>query len=467
PFRLLEYRVNWLRRCVLPAGRHLLRRCSSPVLFLVPRLVECWQRTACCCATSAAGASGVVDFNLLICTQSPDLVDARSAIVSNVVLVAAVTLLMLLSAGIWCGVAKTTLLKTISEVFLLPSSLFPIVMSAIPSTTVATTLIIANVGNSTCILVDVALLVLGILFVASPLAGYAWLRETALGSGHTWSCKFKSDSVVSPGSSFVAELRVVVRRVARRQWKWHATEDADYQLMRRAWVVLLEFRVLWYGAADVFFLVVVSLLAVASGLDVGNEALCRGCSAAAVALLSAQVTVLCVWRPYTTLFSLVYNVLTTALTCVSVAAQLAFVMTSFTSTSGLWLVDMSAVCNLLVLGLSVVKMVFDGWELWSAVKRRMEAACRCDALVMNSIISGENTAVNQVTKEAMIESGDVTDLPSITRLDMQSHHVDGADSSFDDILLFDGIFWDDKGKAIGTSETDEMNELLTTVVNET
>ncbi|CUG76509.1 transmembrane protein, putative [Bodo saltans] len=95
-------------------------------------------------------------------------------------------------------------------------------------------------------------------------------------------------------------LRFLLRRATKRSWKWRAVIPSDAESLRPAWVVLLEYRVLWYAPLDTMFLIAVSSLAVVAGLDVTNEALCRGCSAAVVVLLALQVGVLCAWRPYTT-----------------------------------------------------------------------------------------------------------------------------------------------------------------------
>ncbi|CUI14134.1 membrane-associated protein, putative, partial [Bodo saltans] len=151
-------------------------------------------------------------------------------------------------------------------------------------------------------------------------------------------------------------------------------------------------------------------------------------------------------------------VLTTALTCVSVAAQLAFVLTSFTSTSGLWLLGASAVCNLLVLGLSVVKMLLDAWELWSAVRQRARNACGCEAVSVDHIQSEEFTAVDAGI-DAWDEHEEVAAPTNAARKTLLDVEEEAAE-----MIAFDNMFWDDDGQAIGTAEAEGMNEILTTVV---
>lgn len=131
-----------------------------------------------------------------------------------------------------------------------------------------------------------------------------------------------------------------------------------------------------YVAADCAFLVLGSALPVLGGLDfTASDALCRGCGAAVVALLALQLVALAHTRPYTTYFLMVYNALTIALTCCSVAFQLAFVAVSLTQASGLWLVDASAVCNLMVLGVTIVRTLLDAVGIALAAGRLARAVC--------------------------------------------------------------------------------------------
>jgi hypothetical protein len=256
-------------------------------------------------------------------------------------------------------------------------------------------------------------------------------------------------------------VSLMLRRALRRERTWRAVSDAGGASLRPAWVVLLEYRVLWYAAADAVLLSAVSSLAVIGGLDVANEALCIGSSAAVVVLLVAQLVVLCVVRPYTTLFSLVQNVFTTALTCVSVGAQLAFVATSYTSTSGLWLVDASAACNLLVLGLTLVKMVLDAWELCRAIKRRVQGS-RMSTINVSALPSlqllesdtcggPESGALDGLGFEA---PDDANGAPANSELCDKSDdsNISCAAEISDEIV--DGMFWDDGGLAIGTSHAE-------------
>ncbi|CUI14759.1 transmembrane protein, putative, partial [Bodo saltans] len=423
------------------------------------------------CDADAAGGGGVIELELSICIESPDLIEARRAIVSNAVVVAAVCALLLFFSALWSAVThlrcfaitsgatrmKLTITNAALRTFLLPSSLLPMFTSIIPSTSVSTTFLAARINSSPCVGVDALLIFLGVVLIITPLAALLFL---AFAAETRWTCVAEAAEGGARTKGTLTTLRVAVQRA----WKWHATNADDVNALRPAWVVLLEYRVLSYAAIDALFLIAVSSLALVGGLDVTNEALCRGCSAAVVVLLGAQVGVLCAWRPYTTLFSLVYNVATTALTCVSVAAQLAFVLTSFTSTSGLWLVDASAVCNLLVLGLSVVKMLLDAWELWSAVRRRIDAICGVEQYAREDAAHDAGNTANDCSDVGINMAGETHSLSLlmedvVSRAETTSPLYHGVSAMFSDFM-----FWDDGGRAIGTSHAEELNEIVTTAV---
>ncbi|CUI14135.1 GP46-like surface antigen, putative, partial [Bodo saltans] len=230
------------------------------------------------CDADAAGGGGVIDFDLTICNESPHLVESRSAIVSNAGVVAAVGVLLLLLAAVWSYWRNDTVAGTVTAVFLLPSS---------------TTFLAARVASSPCVAVDALLIVLGLLLTVVPVAMLSYL---AFNIANRWKCATKKNKDEAHDGErrnhTLKALRTFVHNATQRLWKWRAVIPSDTESMRPAWIVLLEYRVLSYAAIDALFLVAVSSLAVVGGLDVTNEALCRGCSAAVVVLLGAQVGVL-------------------------------------------------------------------------------------------------------------------------------------------------------------------------------
>jgi DNA-binding beta-propeller fold protein YncE len=428
------------------------------------------------CSANDVGSGGVMDLGLVICEESPELIEARSAIVSNVVLVASVlAVLLTLSASYWFALNSmnkgsvmpgyggvTPMIDVMTGVFLLPSSILPVVTSVIPSTAAAATFLAARVASSACVAVDVVLIFLGALLVAAPVSA---ISKFIFVAPSKWNCVATQDGRAPRNG--VVNLTLAWRNAVRRNWKWRATDDAHIASLRPAWIVLLEYRVLWYAAAEMMFLVAISSLAVIGGLSVYDDVLCRGCSAAVVLLLALQFVVLCVWRPFTTLFSLIFNAATTGLTFVSVAAQLLFLLTSSSSTSGLWLLEASAVCNLLVLGACLVKMTLDAVALWRAVRRRTDRFCFSKETVHASSATSLSATGDTPTiadhnalmklKKMMMNPEESPPVSLTMDHDNQNLFILDTERPAD----FESMFWDDSGRAKGTSQAEhELNILL-------
>ncbi|CUG05007.1 GP46-like surface antigen, putative, partial [Bodo saltans] len=204
------------------------------------------------CDADAAGGGGVIDFDLAICVESPGLVEARSAILSNFAVVAAVCVLLLLMAMLWSAVtnlnssSSQSFACTATDVFLLPSSLLPVLTTVMPSTAVSTTFLAACIAKSPCVGVDALLIVLGLLLIIAPISALACLTVNAAAC---WTCAASPPSphdIDNKGK--LRTLKLYLQRATRRGWKWRTQGSAAS--LRPAWVVLLEYRVLWYAAVD-------------------------------------------------------------------------------------------------------------------------------------------------------------------------------------------------------------------------
>ncbi|CUI14762.1 Hypothetical protein, putative, partial [Bodo saltans] len=221
----------------------------------------------------AAGGGGVIDFDFEICVESPDLFEARSAIVSNLVLVAAVCVLLLLAACLWLAVTSWNLSShqnfaaAAKTVFLFPSTMLPVLTSTMPSTVVSMTFLIARVSSSSCIGVDALLIVLGMLLIVVPVAALLYLA--VFGAAYLSRVAEPIEKRGAGTEKPLEAVKLLFRRVTRRSFKWRSAFAArGAESLRPAWVVLLEYRVLWYAAVDTLFLIAVSSLAVVGGLDV-------------------------------------------------------------------------------------------------------------------------------------------------------------------------------------------------------
>ncbi|CUG93980.1 membrane-associated protein, putative [Bodo saltans] len=376
-------------------------------------------RSMVMCDADAAVGGGVVDLGLKLCDDEDGgnihtgNVAARSAIVSNVVVIGIVSCLLIILSVVWSAVmpaasACSHRFLSATAVFVLPSSLLPVFTAVLPSTSAATTLLMGRLrSSSSCMSIDVVLIVLGILVSLTPsIALTALWAIKARGPFAPWTCTktLLSSSSKAPPRSNLEQQTTPYHRWRRatvflllRQWRWSTTPSLSKSCaaatassslssppsnttttssgMEPAWVVLLEHRLLWYAALDATFLVAVSVLAVVGGLDTKNTALCRGVTSVVIALLALQLLAVVIVRPHTTMFSFVQSSTTLFLTCASAVSQLAFIMTSATSTSGLWLAEMSAGCNLAVVGVTAVQMLLDFAALFAATRRRMDKLC--------------------------------------------------------------------------------------------
>ncbi|CUE76009.1 GP46-like surface antigen, putative [Bodo saltans] len=369
-------------------------------------------RSMVVCDANAAVGGGVLDFDLHLCPSSAETDIARSAVVSNVVVLACVfVFLLLLLSCVWAH-ARGVSLRSALLVFSMPSSAYPACVAVLPSTAAAVALLIARVNSSTCVGLDTVLIVLGLVVVVGcPSALLAlWTIRGMRTSQQKWTCQKRggavlripsrersnnsatTSSILTAATSRAALcLHGALGPVLCRSWKWHrqgnptessTTTTGDSNMMKSVWVVLLEYRVLWFAALDAGMLVVIAMLAVVSGLGGASSSdVCQSTTAVVLVLLVAQLLLMVTLRPYRTLFAVVHGAVTLVLTCLSVGAQLAFIVSSFpadeedsrtNSVEGLlWLVNASAGCNLAVVGVTAVKMLFDVKDLLDAISRRL------------------------------------------------------------------------------------------------
>lgn len=111
---------------------------------------------------------------------------------------------------------------------------------------------------------------------------------------------------------------------------------------------------------------------------VGGISRCTPLISIVIALLCAQLLLIIIVRPYATLFENVYSAVTLGLTVVSVAGQLVFT----TAASGEamrtdWALTLSAVCDFVKIGVSLVKAILDGYGVVMGVYRRVSMRRRC------------------------------------------------------------------------------------------
>lgn len=334
-------------------------------------------RSLVLCNSDEAVGGGLIDLQLDICSADPSPGSgefiARSAIVSNIVVLGVVHTAFLALVVIWSLLTRTTLGDAALR-FCLPSSLLPVWTAFVPSTAAAAALLFSQLESNygLCTATDIALAAVGSVISLVPLlsCGVMWVLWTTNENVIALNC-------VRRGAHHGVQQRLLhhLLRIVDRRWEWTvscgAATPRPEDLLKPLWAVLLEYRVLWYVTFDLANLTMIAVIGLASGL--GGSTLCRGFTAATLGLLAFQLVVLCYTQPFTSIFSFLHGVATLTLTCMSVAFQLAYIeLSSNTSTSFLWLVDASAVCNIAVVGISALKLLLDILQVFAAGFRRFQ-----------------------------------------------------------------------------------------------
>ncbi|CUG90058.1 GP46-like surface antigen, putative [Bodo saltans] len=319
---------------------------------------------------------GLIDFGFLVtcaADQNPSVSAARSGVVSNIVLLVVVHAVLLIAAAGWAVVKSVSFVKALAELCM-PSSFMPVWIAVVPTTSDSIVAVMSQLSNSPCLALDATFLACGLAILIVPVAALCMLQRAL-------TCKPADAGETSATKHFTcgARARSRIAWATNRTWLWDShsggARDAGRSvLIGSAFVVLREFRVLWYPILDTAILVIISGFSALSGDDTGDQ---RGWMIAILVLLTAQLVVMIVTRPFTTVMSFAYQTISVALSCLSVAFQLAFMFAqqpSASTTNTRWLLQASSVCDLVIIGISVVKMLEDVISLVSAIARRLAPA---------------------------------------------------------------------------------------------
>ncbi|CUG77862.1 membrane-associated protein, putative [Bodo saltans] len=390
---------------------------------------------------------GVVDLGIVICATSSTagVVAARSAIVSNLLLLI-VVFCALAVAMLSFRSQMTASMSLNTSCF--PSSLLPALTVVTPSTAAAATYLLARLGSSACVGGDVLLGVVGLAAAACPccFAAFVWI---SLERGKSAvSCMRSNVRHTAEFAGCIGTAVGVAIKGAERRWKWRCDDTSH---LKYAWVLLLDVRLLWYAVMDSALLVVIAIAAVVGGLNGSDDVdSCRGWSISVIILMCLQLLVLLYYQPSTSLFANVHAALTLALTCLSAVFQLVFLYESLrSSVSQLWLVEASAVCGLIVVGVSASKTLMD--------LRDAAAACRRRFTILQSLWRNGLSAVNRSNDTPIEEEHRKPEPMPIDAVLLDHQPMLLLDDVRDGILLpdsaiapteFDEQFWDSDGKAL-------------------
>ncbi|CUG90458.1 transmembrane protein, putative [Bodo saltans] len=414
-------------------------------------------RSMVMCSADSAVGGGLVDLELSLCSDASSTsgpVAARSGIVSNIVLIAVVLAVLVALCVAWSALAGTSLVDA-SRVFCLPSSTLSMWTALLPSTAASATLLFGRIGDTACVAMDVALAVVGATVVIIPCVALGALWHVSCGgaTGPRWVCTKASSGLRTPHSA--------MQRGLRRVWKW---SNVGSHMLQPVWAVLLEYRILWYAVLDTTMLAAFAVLGVVSGLGT-STGVCHALTMVALLLMIVQLCVVLIVRPFTTLFSLVHTSVTLSLTCVGLLAQLLFMLTSPTTTDGIWLVDFAAGCNFAAVGVSAVKMTLDAGELLMALRRRgmrlqeQRRAQSRDALPPLAELLLLVDKSPTVAPAALVEGPGHLQQDIISAASETSSHDSNVDQR-----PADKKYWDDQGRARVSNETVEKEAILQTQV---
>jgi hypothetical protein len=438
------------------------------------------------CRVATAVGVGVADFELKVCDDNEEGISnvARSAITSNAVAVAIVGAALCLLSVAWKVLSSTRSVTLLEGAYrmCLPSSMLSVWVLVAPSTTAAWTFLLSDLSTSTCLTTDVFLALCGMMMSISPILAltalwFFWARPSATA---TLLCTFESPPQNIQRryhSELLHQVAQHLQHALYRRWKWGKSVQKQKNNNGAAmnmctnlapiWVVLLEYRCVWYAALDVAILMSISVLSVVSGL--GSQALCRSSSGISLILLIIQWIVVLTVRPLTTLFSLVHVSLTMALTILSVVAQLVFLFFSSLEPSGVWLIDASSICNLLAISVNAIRTCLDVHQLWSAAQRRIDEICASDrkqevlALPIEDDEDGDDPQLREfLMMSASICREDRLPAPKLLETPQQSASVlaSGDDGGASVFVPIERQFWDTSGAAIGTGRPEDLTDVL-------
>jgi hypothetical protein len=252
------------------------------------------------------------------------------------------------------GTPSTTPFVDAMRQLAFPSCLVPLLVAILPSTaSMSVVQLVAATRSAGCGGVNGALGVLGLLYcfavVAGALCVFLWTR------GHMEAHK------VQQGAQPTIPLLRVVNVMMARRFRWSHTDPTCANTTdRHVALVLQEYRLVWFFGLDAAVLVVSGVL-VGVAQASSETAVCAGCGAA-IAMMYLVEGVTCVaQRPFTTLFGHVYCVVSIVLSAVSVGLQTANLLLQWGGSTDYDTLRRlgAAACDLCVMGISFLRLVFD------------------------------------------------------------------------------------------------------------
>jgi hypothetical protein len=366
-------------------------------------------------------------------------------VVGNTILLLIASIIVAIFVGVLCNIRQVSLLAALRCVAF-PTCLLPVWVVVLPSTVTATAQIVAAstgcAGDAVCVLV-------GLLIVAGPLAGLVvfafWAPIHAVPAPRPRPPQLLS--------------KATVELILRPTWRWelddHPGHICSEHKIQHCFIILREYKSLPYAAFDAAILFTLGGLVAVSGH--GSHSQCTAATASVTALYVTQFIVCVLCRPYTSLFGLFYTCFTLLFTMLSALLQLSMFTMVGSSDTAYLLLQLSqgaSVCDVVVLGASVVKSIIDLSELAVAV-RTMTRRDHQPTLVDLSTTVGDE-GIDEENEEMICL---LSALGEASETKPDSPQLCKADDN-DDIELVEGAFWDAKGNAITFQHCGDLGDVM-------
>ncbi|CUG86695.1 membrane-associated protein, putative, partial [Bodo saltans] len=327
--------------------------------------------------------------------------DARGAIVGNLVYWAGACALMIVVVAVYSRFGHVSLARSV-EALGAPSQLLPLAIVTVPSTVSGTFYLLSEVQCA----VDGVIAVIGVLMCACPVAVLCWVAYMAPRRLVRMELQ-QTSSRLSGTACMLLHKHVTVLLHRRVRWLEANTKRSDGvevcrekrrggtlikavedeesgfpraqrtphpSWCRLATVILIDYALVWYACVDVAVLTMAALLSGVSSLGSGSA--CRASAIVVLVLYWGQLVLCAVVRPFTTLFSHIFALLTLTLSTLAVAFQVWYLFGSVVDgvdLSALYrLLTAAAVCDITVSGVSIVKSLFDVFDVLRACRRHIK-----------------------------------------------------------------------------------------------
>jgi DNA-binding beta-propeller fold protein YncE len=420
---------------------------------------------ACGSDDNAAGAGG----------EARDGITGNMVVIASCVTIGAALCWLIASCSPTAYSSKSPWLVAM-RMIALPSCFTPVLVVTLPTTAGLSFVLLAGPGSIFCG-VDIPLGLLGMLIAVTVTGAPLILWQWSVGR---LEVRAETDitKAAAPNNNGVVVSTVAQRWWIARQWEiwmsiqrhWHqvdlkgsfsseppdsASQNNDETTPgwdRHVAVVLHEYHLLWYFAIDTVVLFVAGLL-VGVTQSFPDASVCGACGIFVAVMYSAQLVLCCKLRPFTSMFGNLHGLLVLTLSSVSALLQATHIVLissnpSYASEHASTLDQVmvgSAVCDLMVMGISAVRAAMDVIEVALTIKRlSLSLSSRATQPHSGPLMISNELGGND--SPSLAHGGDDSDFSNASfNINMESSDDEKGEVS-------QSRFWDDDGMAMALLE---------------